>query len=87
MCVIAFSGVTGNIALFRLLADLGGSRYTAGRILGAWLLGNMFLGCQLSWIMRPFIGSPGLPVAFFRPDAFHGNFYESTWRALTNILF
>ena len=52
----------------------------------SWLAGNMFLGCQLSWIMRPFIGSPGLPVEFFRSDAFRGNFYETTLRALTNLL-
>lgn len=84
--LIAFAGTTANAALFRLLADMSGSSRTAARILGAWLLGNMFLGCQLSWIMRPFIGSPGLPVEFFRQDAFRGNFYETTFRALMNLL-
>jgi hypothetical protein len=85
VAVIAFAGVTGNVSLFRLLADLGGSRVTAGRILAAWLAGNMFLGCQLSWIMRPFIGSPRLPVEFFRAEAFQGTFYESVFRALLNL--
>ncbi len=84
--LIAFAGTTANAALSRILADMGGSRRTAARILGSWLLGNMFLGCQLSWIMRPFIGSPGLPVEFFRADAFRGNFYETTFRALMNLL-
>lgn len=84
--LIAFAGITANSALYRLLAELGGSRTTGAKILGAWLLGNMFLGCQLSWVMRPFIGSPGLPVEFFRADAFRGNFYEATLRALINLL-
>lgn len=86
VAVIAFAGVAGNVSLFRLLADLGGNRVTAGKILAAWLAGNMFLGCQLSWIMRPFIGSPRLPVEFFRADAFQGNFYESVFRALLNLV-
>ena len=84
--LIAFAGVTANAALYRLLTAFGGSRATGAKILGAWLLGNMFLGCQLSWVMRPFIGSPGLPVEFFRTDAFHGNFYETTLRALMTLL-
>lgn len=86
VCIIAFAGVTANSALQRLLADLSGDRATGTRVLGSWLLGNMFLGCQISWIMRPFIGSPGLPVEFFREDAWRGNFYEATLRALCNLL-
>lgn len=85
VALIALAGTTANIALFRLLCALSGCRRTAGRILAAWLLGNMFLGCQLSWVMRPFIGAPSLPVAFFRADAFRGNFYESVWSALANL--
>jgi hypothetical protein len=86
VALIAFAGAAGNAALYRLLALLSGSRAVAGRILAAWLLGNMFLGCQLSWIMRPFIGAPTLPVEFFRADAFRGNFYEATFRALANLM-
>lgn len=84
--IIAFAGVTANVSLMRFLVHLSRDRRTARRILCAWLAGNMFLGAQLSWNMRPFIGSPGLPVQFFRPDAFHGNFYESVGRALLNLV-
>ena len=66
VAVIAFAGMTGNVRLFQLLAQLGGSRAVALRVLLAWLAGNLFLGSQLSWILRPFIGSPTLPVEFFR---------------------
>jgi LmbE family N-acetylglucosaminyl deacetylase len=40
----------------------------AWRVISAWLAANLFLGSQLSWILRPFIGSPGLPVEFLRHD-------------------
>ena len=84
--VIAFAGVTSNVRLLWLLDDMTGNRAIARRILAAWLAGNMFLGCQVSWIMRPFIGSPGLTVEFFRTDALQGTFYESTYTAFTNLL-
>jgi hypothetical protein len=84
--IIAFAGVTSNVRLLWLLDRLTGSRAVARRILAAWLAGNMFLGCQVSWLMRPFIGSPGLAVEFFRDDAFQGTFYESTYHAFTNLL-
>lgn len=78
---IAFAGIAANLRLLQLLRHLAGQRATAWRVLLAWLAGNLFLGSQLSWIMRPFIGSPGLPVQFFRDDAFNGNFFEAVLRS------
>ena len=82
VAAIAFAGTMGNARLFQLLAQLGGSRTVARRVLFAWLAGNLFLGSQLSWILRPFIGSPSLPVEFFRATALHGNFYENVFHSL-----
>jgi hypothetical protein len=86
VAVIAFAGTAGNVRLFQLLARLGGSRAVAFRVLFAWLAVNLFLGSQLSWILRPFIGAPALPVEFFRATALHGNFYENVFRSLQQIL-
>ena len=83
--VIALAGFTGNARLFQLLARLGGGRAVAFRVLCAWLAGNLFLGSQLSWILRPFIGSPSLPVEFLRKAAFHGNFFEAVFHSLRQI--
>jgi hypothetical protein len=85
VAVIAFAGATGNVRLFQLLARVGGSKAVAFRVLFAWLAGNLFLGSQLSWILRPFIGSPDLPVEFFRANALHGNFYENVFQSLRQI--
>ncbi len=84
--VIAFAGIAANARLLQLLRELGGSSRVARRVLLAWLAGNLFLGSQLSWILRPFIGTPGLPVQFLRADPFHGNFYEALFRSAANLL-
>jgi hypothetical protein len=86
VAVITFAGTMGNARLFQLLVKLGGSRTIALRVLFAWLAGNLFLGSQLSWILRPFIGLPSLPVEFLRPNAFHGNFYENVFHTLQHLL-
>ena len=87
VAVIAFAGVVANRRLLRLLVRLTG-RPGAGRaILCAWLTGNLLLGSQLAWVLRPFVGSPGLPIQFLRPDPLHGNFFESVAHALRHLLF
>ncbi|HEV2318249.1 MAG TPA: hypothetical protein VGV18_00755 [Verrucomicrobiae bacterium] len=86
VAVIALAGATGNIRLFQLLLSWSPHRGSALRVLGAWLTGNLFPGSQLTWILRPFIGSPNLPVQFLRPNAFHGNFYQAVFRAIHHIL-
>ena len=85
VAVITFAGVMGNARLFQLLVRLGGGRAVALRVLFAWLAGNLFLGSQLSWILRPFIGLPSLPVEFLRANALHGNFYENVLRSVLLI--
>jgi hypothetical protein len=85
VAVIAFAGVAANLRLVQLLRELSGSAATARRVLLAWLAGNLFLGSQLTWILRPFIGSPGLPVEFLRATAFQGNFYETVFGALLRL--
>lgn len=85
VAVIAFAGIAANVRLLQLLQRLSGGKNAASRVLLAWLTGNLFLGSQLSWILRPFIGSPGLPVQFLRPDAFKGNFYETMFHTFVRL--
>ena len=85
VAAITFAGTVGNARLFQLLAHLGGSRDAALRVLFAWFAGIFFLGSQLSWILRPFIGSPDLPVQFFRDGALHGNFYENIFNTIAHF--
>ena len=87
VALIAFAGVVANRRLLRLLARLAGNPASARTILFAWLAGNLLLGSQLAWVLRPFVGSPGLPVQFLRPDPLHGNFFEAVARSLKHLFF
>ena len=82
VAVIAFAGIAGNARLFQLLTQLGGSKRIARRVLFAWLAVNLFLGSQLTWIARPFIGAPKLPVAFLREHALRSNFFENVFQTV-----
>jgi hypothetical protein len=83
--VIAFAGIAANLRLLQLLRALAGESVVAWRVLLAWLAGNLFMGSQLSWVLRPFIGNPMMPVEFLRNDAFHGNFYETVFRSAVQL--
>lgn len=43
-------------------------------MLRLWIVLYAFVGIQMGWILRPFIGNPGEPARFFREDAW-GNAY------------
>ena len=83
---IALAGVIANRRLLGLLRKMGGSDAIARAVLFSWLAGNLFLGAQLAWNLRPSIGSPGLAVQFLRDDPLRGNFYEAVWRATRHLL-
>jgi hypothetical protein len=56
-------------------------------ILRMWIFVYGFVGTQMAWTLRPFLGAPGYPFQIFRQLG--GNFYvnvaESIWGILTNI--
>lgn len=80
--LIAFAGVIATGKLSDILRSFAGSDSAARRTLAALLAGNLFVGAQVGFILRPVFGSPGLKVEFLRPDAMSGNFYESVWWAV-----
>ena len=83
---IAYAGVVANRCLLRLLERRCETPGAARRIFWSWLAGNLLLGAQLSWVLRPFIGTPGLAIEFLRADPLRGNFYEAVFYALRHIL-
>ena len=82
---IAYAGFAANRRLLRLLERSCASVAAARRVFWSWLCGNLFLGAQLAWVLRPFIGSPRLAVQFLRDDPLRGNFYESVFRAVLHL--
>jgi hypothetical protein len=79
---VAYAGIVANRRLLRLLEAICTTPEAARRVFWSWLAGNLFLGAQLAWVLRPFIGSPGLDIQFLRDDPMHGTFYGAVFRAL-----
>jgi hypothetical protein len=76
IAALAGAGLAGNATLWKGLRALAPSRERAWAVFGTWLAAYAFVGCQVSWVLRPFVGSPFYPVVFLRPDALDRNFYE-----------
>ena len=75
--LVAGAGLTGTTFLRRRLLEVcSGNARLARRVHVTWVAAFAFVGGEVAWILRPFIGSVYLPVVFLRPDALHGNVYE-----------
>jgi hypothetical protein len=74
--VLAAAGIAGNRVMLHGLKQLVPERCPVGLLFFGWLFVFAFVGCQMGWILRPFVGSPFYPVAFMRPDCLDRNFYE-----------
>ena len=52
-------------------------------MLYAWFVLYAFVGIQMGWVLRPFVGDPNSPVRFFREEAW-GNAYVVVARLLAH---
>lgn len=52
-------------------------------LLRFWFWTYAFVGTQMAWILRPFIGSPNVPFSFFR--SMDGNFYTAVLRIIGHL--
>lgn len=78
---LIFAAATGTsgIVLVRFYRPLIRSNRVHAWLLGAWLVLYMFVGIQMGWVLRPFIGSPDRPVEWVRHDMW-GNAYVEILR-------
>ncbi|MEN8151337.1 MAG: hypothetical protein ABFS86_16090, partial [Planctomycetota bacterium] len=53
------------------------------RIFIVWIVIYGIVGAQMGWILRPFIGSPNLPVQFFRER--ESNFFQAVIKTLGDL--
>jgi hypothetical protein len=54
-------------------------------MLRAWLVIYVFVGIQMGWVLRPFIGDPAAPVQFFREGSW-SNAYEVVIQMIWNVM-
>lgn len=81
MGVFAAATVAGQITMFRYYRPLihREPRHRIG--LATWLFLYIFVGIQMGWLLRPFIGNPTEPPQFFRPEPF-SNAYVVIWHMI-----
>jgi hypothetical protein len=89
---ILFNGLMFGVASFsaqwmlrRSYAPLVRANPKHRWMLRAWLVIYVFVGIQMGWVLRPFIGNPAAPVQFFREEAW-SNAYEVVIEMIWDVL-
>jgi hypothetical protein len=54
-------------------------------MLRGWLALYAFVGVQMGWVLRPFIGQIGEPTTFFRSEAW-GNAYVKVLELVLDVI-
>ena len=75
--MIAAAGVIANVKPLRYFEHESGSRRVSRAVLFSWLAGNLLLGSQICWVLRPFIGWSTAGAVFLMDDPMQGNFSET----------
>jgi hypothetical protein len=84
LLMFASATLTAQLILRRLYQPLIESNKRHVWLLRVWLVTYIFVGVQMSWILRPFIGSPSMPPQFFREGAW-GNAYVTLVHILLSV--
>jgi hypothetical protein len=86
--VFAVSGIVGVIFLSQgmriVSAGAGEGANPRGCVLQLWIVIYAFVGSQMAWTLRPFIGAPSMKFELFRQLG--GNFYADIFASIGEIL-
>jgi len=84
--IIAYAGIISHLSLLKFLRHFANTKPAGTTTFFAWILGNLFVGAQLSWVLRPFFGSPSTNTEFLRENPMQGTFYEVIWNSFLKII-
>jgi hypothetical protein len=86
--IFTVSGLMGIVFLYQGIKVISGSEgegaSTRKWVLILWMFVYAFVGSQMAWTIRPFIGAPGTPFELFRQLG--GNFYSNVFSSIGEIL-
>jgi hypothetical protein len=86
--VFTIAGVVGVVFLsqgMRIVSDSSQEGAEARQnVVRLWILIYAFVGSQMAWTLRPFIGAPGLEFELFRQLG--GNFYANVFASIGEVL-
>ena len=88
--VLAFTGVVGVRFFYKSMINIiakekdGEIPLNRHKLIKGWLVLYGFVGSQLGWTLRPFVGSPNEPFALFRE--IESNFYVQVVKIVGKVL-
>lgn len=83
--MFAVASVTGHAVAWRHYRPLAARNRRHRVMLVTWIGLYAFVGIQMGWVLRPFIGDPDQPTQFFRPSSW-GNAYVVVGRMIWQTL-
>jgi len=87
VAVIGAAGVAGALRLYRLLRRLTRTRRIAVWLQVLWIAVCGFVGCELAWLLSPFLCKPTHAPHVIAREYWQQNFYERVWQALRESVF
>jgi len=86
--IMAVCGIVGVMFLsqgMRIVSAAGKEGATARRwVMWLWVIVYAFVGSQMAWTLRPFVGAPSMEFELFRQLG--GNFYTNIFASIGEIL-
>lgn len=88
--VLGFTGVVGIGFFYKSMMSLiekeqlGKASKNRYKLISGWLFLYGFVGSQLGWTLRPFVGTPNLPFSLFRE--IESNFYIQAIKIIGKVL-
>jgi hypothetical protein len=79
--MFSVASVAAQFLLRRLYRPLIAKDARHRLLLRLWLVIYAFVGIQMGWVLRPFIGHPNTPTTFFRAESW-GNAYLVVWEMI-----
>ena len=63
--------------------ELNSPQRQVRQVFRIWIVIYAVVGCQMGWILRPFLGHPSLSFTWFR--ARQANFFVDVWHSIVNL--
>jgi hypothetical protein len=83
--MFAVASAAAQVVLWRMYQPLIARNRRHRALAFTWLTLYVCVGIQMAWVLRPFVGNPGMPTQFFRDESW-GNAYvfiaRTIWRAV-----
>jgi hypothetical protein len=86
--VFAVAGTIGVLFLTQGMRAVSGGTHEGAaarrNVVRLWILVYAFVGSQVAWTLRPFVGAPSMPFELFRQLG--GNFYANVFASIGEFL-